>query len=129
MPHIKKKGMVFLSIAQASSCLANVVRHLCEVRAMTLSSKREMIQAIRKVYRKSTKAQKGAHLDHLVLATGLEPTYLTSSIKFYTTTCEMHCGVLAAEVAEKLTRISAATIDRILLPTKRRWRKNRRRIL
>jgi hypothetical protein len=43
---------------------------------MTLSSKRELIQAIRKVYKKSTKAQKGAHLDHLDLATGLKRNYL-----------------------------------------------------
>ena len=34
---------------------------------MTLSSKRELIQAIRKVYGKSTRAQKSAHLDHLEL--------------------------------------------------------------
>ena len=39
---------------------------------MTLSSKRELIQAIRKVYRKSSKAQKGSHLDHLELARGLQ---------------------------------------------------------
>jgi hypothetical protein len=39
---------------------------------MTLNSKRELIQAIRKVYRKSTKAQKGAHLDHPELVTGLK---------------------------------------------------------
>jgi hypothetical protein len=38
---------------------------------MTLSSKRELLQAIRKVYRKSTKAQKGAHLE---LVTGLRGT-------------------------------------------------------
>jgi len=43
---------------------------------MTLSSKRELIQAIRKVYRKSSKAQKGSHLDHLELATGLKRNYL-----------------------------------------------------
>ena len=138
---------------------------------MTLSSKRELIQAIRKVYRKSTKAQKGAHLDHLELVTGLKRNYLNRlllsgyktkrskpgrksryasdpefmealkriwvatrylsgkllkrSIKFYTTTYEMHCGVLAADVAEKLRRISPATIDRILLPTKRRLGKGK----
>jgi hypothetical protein len=43
---------------------------------MTLSSKRELIQAIRKVYRRSTKAQKSSHLDHLELATGLKRNYL-----------------------------------------------------
>lgn len=43
---------------------------------MTLSSKRELIQAIRKVYGKSTKAQKSAHLDHLELVTGLKRNYL-----------------------------------------------------
>ena len=43
---------------------------------MTLSSKRELIQAIRKVYGKSTKAQKIAHLDHLELVTGLKRNYL-----------------------------------------------------
>ena len=131
---------------------------------MTLSSKRELIQAIRKVYRKSSKAQKSSHLDHLELATGLKRNYLNRlllqgykakrrkpgrksryasdpefmealkriwvatrylsgkllkrSIKFYTTTYEMHRGVLAADVSEKLRRISPATIDRILLPTK-----------
>jgi hypothetical protein len=36
--------------------------------SMTLSSKRELIQAIRKVYGKSSKAQKSSHLDHLELA-------------------------------------------------------------
>jgi hypothetical protein len=39
---------------------------------MTLNSKRELIQAIRKVYRKSTKGQKGAHLDHLEPVTRLQ---------------------------------------------------------
>ena len=39
---------------------------------MTLSSKRELIQAIRKIHRKSSRAQKGSHLDHLELATGLQ---------------------------------------------------------
>ena len=43
---------------------------------MTLSSKRELIQAIRKVYGRSTKAQKSAHLDHLELVTGLKRNYL-----------------------------------------------------
>jgi len=43
---------------------------------MTLNSKRELIQAIRRVYRNSTKAQKSAHLDHLELTTGLKRNYL-----------------------------------------------------
>jgi hypothetical protein len=135
---------------------------------MTLSSKRELIQAIRKVYGKSTKAQKSAHLDHLELVTGLKRNYLNRlllsgyktkrrkpgrrsryasdpefmealkriwgatrylsgkllkrSIKFYIATYQVHCGVLAPDVSEKLLRISPATIDRILLPTKRRLR-------
>jgi hypothetical protein len=43
---------------------------------MTLGSKRELIQAIRRVYWKSSKKQKGLHLDHLVLVTGLKHNYL-----------------------------------------------------
>jgi len=43
---------------------------------MTLGTKRELIQVIRKVYRKSSKAQKSSHLDHLELATGLKRNYL-----------------------------------------------------
>jgi hypothetical protein len=39
---------------------------------MTLQSKRELIQAIRKAYQKASKGQKSAHLDHLELATGLK---------------------------------------------------------
>ena len=50
--------------------------NLGEVREMTLSSKRELIQAIRKVYRKSAKAEKSAHLDHFKLVTGLKRNYL-----------------------------------------------------
>jgi hypothetical protein len=43
---------------------------------VTLTSKRELIQAVRRDYRKSSKAQKSAHLDHLVLITGLKRNYL-----------------------------------------------------
>jgi hypothetical protein len=50
---------------------------------------------------------------------------LKRSIKFYMSTYETHCGVLPLEVSEKLLRISAATIDRILLPTKRQLGKGK----
>jgi hypothetical protein len=138
---------------------------------MTLSSKRELIQAIRKVYGKSSKAQKSSHLDHLELVTGLRRNYLNRlllqgymakrrkpgrksryesdpefmgalkriwvatrylsgkflkrSIKFYISAYEMHCGALPLDVSEKLLRISAATIDRVLLPTKRQLGKEK----
>lgn len=42
---------------------------------MILGSKRELIQAIRRVYWKSSKKQKGLHLDHLELVTGLKRNY------------------------------------------------------
>ena len=38
---------------------------------MPRSSKRELIQAMRKVYRRSSKAHKGAHLDRFEPASGL----------------------------------------------------------
>ena len=43
---------------------------------MTLQSKRELIQAIRRVYRKASKKQKSRHLDHLELVTELKRNYL-----------------------------------------------------
>jgi hypothetical protein len=43
---------------------------------MTLQSKRELIQAIRRVYRKASKRQKSQHLDHLELVTELKRNYL-----------------------------------------------------
>jgi hypothetical protein len=43
---------------------------------MTLQSKRELIQAIRRVYRKASKKQKSQHLDHLELVTELKRNYL-----------------------------------------------------
>lgn len=138
---------------------------------MTLGSKRELIQAIRRVYRNSSKKQKGLHLDHLELVTGLKRNYLNRlllkgykhrrrkpgrksryahdpqfmealkriwgatrylsgkllkrSIKFYIPVYEAHCGVLPLEVTSKLLKISPATIDRILLPTKRKLGKGK----
>jgi hypothetical protein len=50
---------------------------------------------------------------------------LKRSIKFYLPVYEAHCGILPAEVAQKLLRISPATIDRILLPTKRKLGKGK----
>ena len=43
---------------------------------MTLGSKRELIQAIRRHYRKASKGQKSAHLDQLVLTARLKRNYL-----------------------------------------------------
>jgi len=43
---------------------------------MAERSKRELIQAIRSVYRKSSKKQKSPHLDHLELVTELKRNYL-----------------------------------------------------
>ena len=71
MPHITRKEIVVLSIDEAGGCRTNVFSHLGEVRPITRSSKRELIQAIRKVNCRSSKAQKSAHLDHLEPATGL----------------------------------------------------------
>ncbi len=48
-----------------SGCLRSGLRHVSEAGEMTLNSKRELMQAIRRVYRNSTKAQKSAHVDHL----------------------------------------------------------------
>lgn len=138
---------------------------------MTLQSKRELIQAIRRVYRKASKKQKSQHLDHLELVTELKRNYLNRlllagykerrkrpgrqsryardpefmmalkriweatrhlsgkllkrSIRFYVETYQFHYGVLPMEVSEKLLRISPATIDRILLPTKRKLGKGK----
>jgi hypothetical protein len=138
---------------------------------MTLGSKRELIQAIRRVYWNSSKKQKGLHLDHLELVTGLKRNYLNRlllkgykhrrrkpgrksryahdpqfmealkriwgatrylsgkllkrSIKFYIPVYEAHWGVLPLEVTSKLLKISPATIDRILLPTKRKLGKGK----
>jgi hypothetical protein len=41
-----------------------------------ISPQRELIQAIRRIYWKSSKKQKGLHLDHLELGTGLKRNYL-----------------------------------------------------
>ena len=70
MPHITIKGIVVVSIDEARGCRSNVFSHLGKVRPVTRSSKREMIQAMRKEYRRSSKAPKGVHLDHLELGSG-----------------------------------------------------------
>ncbi len=131
---------------------------------MTLQSKRELIQAIRRVYREGSKKQMSQHHDQLELATELKRNYLNRlllagykerrkrpgrqsryardpefmtalkriwvatrylsgkllkrSIRFFVETYQLLYGALPAEVSEKLLKISPATIDRILLPTK-----------
>jgi hypothetical protein len=68
---------------------------------MTLSTKRELIQAIRRVYWKSSKSQKSAHLDHLVLVTGLKRNYLNRLLlKGYTS------NVSESQVAKAATRMT-----------------------
>lgn len=70
MPHITRKGIVVLSIDEADGCRTHIFSHLGKVRPITRSPKRELIQAMRKEYRRSSKAPKSVHLDHLELASG-----------------------------------------------------------
>lgn len=138
---------------------------------MTLGSKREVIQSIRRLYLRSSRSEKSKLLSHLEDVTGLKRNYLNRlllsgyrkkrrapgrrskyasnpafmealkriwvatrhlsgkllkrAIRHYLATYNVHCGELAVETKELLLKISPATIDRVLLATKRKVGKGR----